>query len=387
MSWSLDMCLTVRPMQIAVGIPVHGEENAGDGMIFRNVRHRVPGAAIAGCILLTVYFFARHLLEPAKDYSPLLEFMRIENQRNPLYVFAEFEEGFDLKSHKASLTYFEKHPEILKKIGSDLGGGPLQWKLKHLEWRLLFVPESREEFGALYKSYCYDVIADILEKTDLENPYQGIQALQHERPATSSGQGITVFVVHNLAKEYNAQYVFSGANKKKAEIEIGGRFFLGDIGSYSSYVVPRPDGTVEFVRENYTVWQDCAKNPYTALMVPAEETLHIALRPSTDRAIQERLQKATEKKPKVRNQIIEDCLFAEEAIVGGLVRVLFPPILEKYLSHFPPSWIERDLTEKCRLKRYRYLRKGIGVVRNIGYRNALDLYTRNPVAFYELLIT
>jgi len=349
--------------------------------------YRILIPAIAGGILLVASVSARHLLKPAKDYTPLLDFIQIEDKRDPLYVFNDFEEGFDAKSHKASLAYFEKHPELLKKIGSDLGGGPIQWSLKDLEWRLLFVPEKREGFQALYEDYCNDVITDILEKTGLENPYSRIQSVQRERPVPSSMEGITVFVVHNLAKEYNARYVFSGSTKKKVEIEIGGRFFVGDIGSYSSYVVLGPDGTLEFTREKYTIWQNSAENPYTALMVPVEETLHIALRSSTDRAIRERLKNISAKRKKLTNQVIEECLLAEEAVVGGVVRVLFPPILEKYFSHVPKSWVEKDLTEKCRLKRYRYLRKGIGVVRNMGYHKALDLYKTNPVGFYRLLIT
>lgn len=342
---------------------------------------------MTGLALFPLFLLMQHFFVPEKDYSPLLAFIQHEDRTAPLYVFTDFEEGFDRKSHNASLAYLEKHPELLKKIGMDLGGGPLQWKLRHLESRLLFVPEKREEFTSLYERYCNDVIKDILKKTELKNPFGSIRALQHERPETSSGQGITAFVVHNLAKEYNARYVFSGSNKRKVEIEIGGRFFPGDIGAYTSYVIPRPDGTMEFARENYTIWQNSAKNPYTALMVPVEETLHIALRPSTDRAIQERLRNLSERHPKMRDKIIEECLFAEEALVGGLVRVLFPPILEKYFSDLPATWIDRDLKDKSRLERYKYLRKGIGVVRDMGCRRTLDLYNRSPLAFYQLLTT
>ena len=51
----------------------------------------------------------------------------------------------------------------------------------------------------------------------------------------------------------------------------------------------KKDGTIEFERNNYTIWQNSAQLPYNALIVPIEETLHIALRPHTEKAIQDEL--------------------------------------------------------------------------------------------------
>ena len=65
-------------------------------------------------------------------------------------------------------------------IGRDLGGGSLRWKLDNFKQRLVFVPETREEYAALYKKYCIGVIDIILNETRLENPYTQIKTLQYK---------------------------------------------------------------------------------------------------------------------------------------------------------------------------------------------------------------
>ena len=66
-------------------------------------------------------------------------------------------------------------------IGRDLGGGSLRWKLDNFKQRLVFVPETREEYAASYKKYCIGVIDIILNETRLENPYTQIKTLQYEQ--------------------------------------------------------------------------------------------------------------------------------------------------------------------------------------------------------------
>ena len=44
------------------------------------------------------------------------------------------------------------------------------------------------------------------------------------------------------------------------------------------------------MRNNYTIWQNSAQLTYNALIVPIEETLHIALRPYTEKAIRNEIE-------------------------------------------------------------------------------------------------
>jgi hypothetical protein len=323
----------------------------------------------------------------AKDYSRLIEFINLKDRLQPLYAFNDFDDEFDKESHQASVQYFNEHPGLLQKIKEKLGRSKLRWKLGSLKHRLLFVPENRKEYAALYESYCQTMINDLLEMTDFDNPYGRIYTLDGERSRVHNGrQGVTAYIVHNLAKEYVGTYIFSNQAAKKVKIELEGKLYVGEVGAYATALNINPNGSVEFIHSRYTIWQNSAQNPYTALMVPAEETLHILLRECTERAIKHTLAIRKVRSQKAVQNVVNDWIAVEEAIVGGVVRALLPRILETYLGDFPPSWIEKDLEVKAGLKQYRYLKKGISLVEQIGYQEAIKLYSEDPPAFSDLLM-
>ena len=220
---------------------------------------------------------------PTNDYSRLLEFIETTNIENPLYPFDAFENELDSTVHQLNLSYLKDHPDLLDKIRLELNTEELQWKLENFKRRLVFVPETREEYASLFKSYCTDVIDYVLMKTQLQNPFSGITNLNSDIPAVPEiNEGITAFLVHNLAKEFVYTYGFYSPHQKKVIIELGQKSFIGEVGSYTSSMSQTDDGTFVFAKNKYTIWQNNAKNPYTALMVPVEETLHITLRDYTD---------------------------------------------------------------------------------------------------------
>lgn len=325
--------------------------------------------------------------ESVKDYSRLIELIELEEKEAPFFVFNNFEDAFDVESHKASLEYFKENPDIVRKIQRDLDGGAVQWEVRDFSYRLLFVPEKREEYARLFESYCHNVIKDILDKTGLRNPYSSIQTLFRELPEIShKNDGISAFLVHNLAKEYIARYVFSNPQQKKALIGLRGTVFSGEIGSFSSYLQIHKDGTLEFIRDRYTIWQDSAHNPYTALMTPVEETFHIALREYTESAIAEDIALDFVPNTESVHQIVDDWISVEEAIVGGLVHAMLPDLFKEYRAPVPDAWIKADIETKTGFKKYRFLKKGIRVVEHMGYKESLKLYQSDPRAFKGLLI-
>ena len=85
-----------------------------------------------------------------------------------------YEEGFDASLHQANLEYLNSHPGLISKIRAQIKDSDLRWRLKSLRHRLLFVPENRREFAALYEDYCRDIIHYVLDKTEAENPFQEI---------------------------------------------------------------------------------------------------------------------------------------------------------------------------------------------------------------------
>ncbi|NIV98344.1 hypothetical protein GWN26_04000, partial [Candidatus Saccharibacteria bacterium] len=301
--------------------------------------------------------------EAAGDYSRLLEFIQLDDQQQPLYVFNDFEEEFDKASHRATRQYFKENPGLIQRIKDKLKGGKLRWKLKNLKHRLLFVPENRAEYVTLYKDYCLDVIHAILDKTGFSNPYDSIQTLKRSKPVRhEKNEGVTVYIVHNLAKEYVGTYVFSNQTDKKVKIELKGKLFSGDVGAYTSTLVMDEEGDIEFVKDKYTIWQNSADNPYTALIVPAEETLHIALRDYTESAIKRAVQQSHLRSLKSVGKIVEDWMAVEEAIVGGIVYRLLPGILEERIEDLSLSYIEMDIIAKSEFEKYRHLEKGITIV-------------------------
>ena len=324
--------------------------------------------------------------ENADDYTRLLELIQLDDQQQPLYVFNDFEEEFDKASHRATQQYFKEHPGLIQRIKDKLEGGKLRWKLRNLKHRLLFVPENRAEYVALYKNYCLDVIDTILDKTGFDNPYDNIQTLSRSKPVShEKNEGVTAYIVHNLAKEYVGTYIFSNQTDKKVKIELEGKLYSGDVGAYTSTLIMNENGTIEFLKDKYTIWQNSATNPYTALMVPAEETLHITLRGYTESAIKKAVEQSHQRSLKSVEKIVEDWMAVEEAIVGGIVYRLLPYILEERLKDLSLSFIEMDIIAKSQFEKYRHLEKGITIVEEIGYREAIRMYSKDPAAFRDLL--
>ena len=334
--------------------------------------------------------------EVADDYARLLEFIQLDDQQQPLYVFNDYEEEFDKDSHQATRQYFKEHPGLIQRIKDKLNGGKLQWKLRKMKHRLLFVPEKRTEYATLYKDYCLNVIHSILDKTGLDNPYNSIQTLKRSKPVShEKNEGVTVYIVHNLAKEYIGTYIFSNQSDKKVKIELKGRLYSGDVGAYTSTLIMNENGSIGFLKDKYTIWQNSAANPYTALMVPAEETLHITLRAFTESAIKKAIEQSHQRSLKSVEETVDDWMAVEEAIVGGIVYRLLPHILDEHLKDLAPSFIEMDIGAKSQFEKYRHLQKGITIVETgnwlvtiveeIGYREAIRLYSKDPAAFRQLL--
>ncbi len=357
-------------------------ENDKERIFFRK-KTLIPIAVLFLLIPGVVYSTHDH----PRDYSRLVELIRLEHKKSPIYIFNNFEENVDKESLKANLAYFKENPGLVRKIQTDLGGAAIEWKLDNLEQRLLFVPEEREDFATLFESYCHDVIDYVLDKTNLNNPFSSIQTLDREKPAISnnSSNGITAYLVHNLAKEFISTFIFSNQKQKKLKIELNGTIFSGEVGSYSSYIYLKDNGIFDFTRANYTVWQNSAENPYTALMTPVEETLHIVLRKYTEGAIKQTIEKDSVKSLKEVQEIAEDWISVEEAIVGGLVHELLPVFAKKHISNLSDSLIDSDIKLKSKIKKYRHLKKGITLVKQVGYQESIKMYKADPAQFRNLL--
>jgi hypothetical protein len=320
-------------------------------------------------------------------YKHLIEFIQAASMEKPLYAFDTFKSKLDPAVHQSNLAYFMDHPDLLNKVKLELNTQAPSWRLENSKQRLVFVPEKRTGYATVFKSYCTDAVNFVLQQTQLQNPFNEFTTLNYEFPKLSeTKRGITAYLVHNLAVESLYTYGFYNPQEKKVLIELGQKVYVGEIGSYSSWLAQNTDGSFTFIQNSYTIWQNSANNPYSVLMTPAEETFHITLREHTERAIVERLQLTPTNEVAEINHIVNEWIAVEEAIAGGLVYNLLPDFLSKSFKEFNPAWIESDLATKMTMKRYKYLHKGIHVVENLGTKKSIQLYCANPHAFRDLII-
>jgi hypothetical protein len=350
------------------------------------------GRVIAIC-LIGVWLFGippRTLLAAQNEMpslSRLLALMRLGNQKSPpLYAFGDFEKSYDPQIHAVSVAYFKRHQDLLEKIRADLGASSsLRWRLLALQHRLLYVPEQRVEFIGLYKTYCQEVIREILCLVDLPNPYSRIITLSGEPPPSWPTEGFYAYIVRDLTTEFRARYEFQSEPDRKVAIDLSGRYLNGEVGSYASFLQLDTAGNVFFTHDTYTIWQDNAKNPYTALMTPVEETLHALLRTSTESAIMATLKKKGIHTAGEARGVVDDWISVEEAVVGGLVYHMLPCLLEKHFGRLPPDFVSDDLEMKNHMAKYHHLKAGIRVVGALGYKDCLSLYLKDASAFRRLL--
>ncbi len=324
----------------------------------------------------------------SSDFSRLVELMQLENKYEPLYAFNDYQENFDPECHEASLDYLKNNPALIQKIKSDLDSTKLKWEMVKSQKRIAYVPEIRSEYADLYLSYCRAIIDFIIAETKLENPYIRIRNPARSFPDIPEiDHRVTVFLVHNLAKQYVATYSFSNdSDKTKVNISLSGTVYTGEIGSYASMLEVQDDGQLEFVRNNYTIWQNSAKSPVNTLILPLEETLHIALRPYTEGAIVNQWNHTASKTIQEARRIAGHWIAVEEAVAGGLAHHYFPQVADKYIKNFKNSDIDQALDQRAGRGKYRYLKKGIRIIENEGPEAVLDMYRKTPQRFRDLLV-
>ncbi len=312
----------------------------------------------------------------------LADLAGLQTDTATMFPLENFQTGFNEAVHAANMEYLKTNTDLFDKIRADIGRLPLSWRLESLSHRLLYAPEQRERYVALYETYCRQIISDVLAATGHESPYNNIVTLSGRLPTPENTDGgVTAFIVHDLAREYNARYAFEGSSGRQVAIELTGRLPVGEVGAYSSFLHMAPDGSISFTRDRVTIWQNNAANPYTALMTPVEETLHILLRGSTETAIRTSLERQNPTDPPEAATIVAEWIAVEEAVVGGLVYHLLPGILEKHLAFDTNPYAAEDLFTKRHFGQYKFLELGIALVGKLGYRKAIELYEKDPVAF------
>jgi hypothetical protein len=321
----------------------------------------------------------------ASEYNLLLNYIRTDDLESPLFAFNDFFEAFDEEGHRATLDYFQKNPEVLQGALKKFGDAPVTWKLASFRYRIVFVPEKREGFARLHRRYCAEAIDFVLQELGLDNPLNAIVVLRQENPPLPDS-GVTAFLVHNLAKEFEAVYAFYAGDRPEVEVALNGKVFTSVVGAYGTSVTIGENGRLQFENDRHTIWQNSAENPYTALSVPVEETLHIAMRKHTARQVRLQLRQDRVKTLGRLKKELAEAMAVEEALVGGVVHNLLPVFLNRYVAPLPGKLPAGDLAQKEKRPQYRYLRKGVELVRQMGCRKAVERYADDPAVLRQLLL-
>ncbi len=320
-------------------------------------------------------------------FKNLPKLLHSSGQRGKFTALTEFDDRYEESIHTASIDYLKAHPDLVERIRKDLGSDKVSWQLEGVSHRLIYAPEANEEVGGLFADYCIEAIADMMRLTGLANPYSSISTRMDMEPGDPGAAGIRAIIVRDLAREYVANYRFSGGSAKRIQIGLSGRIEINEVGSYSSYLqyLPETDDW-SFTHAHRTLWKIDSANPYTVLMTPLEETLHIVLREHTEKAILAMIRADDAPYPHARVQdLVEEWLAVEEAVVGALVYTVVPEVVLKRIPDLPQEWIEADLSTKDGFEKYRHLRRAIEVVRQQGLRESIEMYSRDPKRFRELL--
>ena len=332
----------------------------------------------------------------AGGYARLWEYLQSEPLDAPLTLLADTQGEFDPTLNQENLNYLNQNKALLQSLQQRLAADSLKWRLVGSSKRLLVVLEKRQEYAELFQKYCREAVAYALRRTHLPNPYQRIEVLKEPAELQEDGlmEGISAYLVHNIADEYVEEYLFfnqeaaqdrQATGQSKIKIKLSNRVFAGRIGSYTSRLTILKDKLVEFVRDPYTIWQDNAKNPINALVAPVEETLHIALRPATEAAIRTQLQAADFQSLQEVQEVVDEWMAVEEAIVGGLVSRLMPEIFTKLMAEPLENEMNSSLVDRASQTQYRYLQRGIRIVSHLGLNQAVALYTCEPSQFREMI--
>ncbi len=323
----------------------------------------------------------------AAEYSKLFDYIALDDLEAPLVAFGIEEKAVDRRLNQENIAYLNTNAPLLDRIQSELPGDKLQWELDNAYKRLLLVPERRLAYATLFERYCRDAVDFLLKQIDMPDPYGRITTFRGAETARAETSGVTVYLVHNVINEYIEEYHFFNPDDGHSgiRIQLSNRVFSGIIGSYTSNLKIGEGAQLEFVREPYTIWQNSAEQPLNVFIVPVEETLHILLRPATEKAMARQIKLLPVMTRKAIKDIVDAWMSTEEALVGGLVHHIMPALLAHLINDASESELDATIAARQDHSQYRYLGQGIHLVADLGPAEAMARYRDNPELFRKKL--
>ncbi|MCB2145155.1 MAG: hypothetical protein KQI81_01685 [Deltaproteobacteria bacterium] len=338
---------------------------------------------LAGWMLSPIRIAAAALKD---DLELVSRIPQMTEREGPMLVFRDFLADPDVEVAQHIRSQLGQRKDLLSQLRKKIGfEKQVRFSVEDIQVRLMFVPQLQEGYAVAYQHYCRDITDFLFEMNRMENFYAAISSPRQSYPPVSE-TGISAFLVHRLAKDYRAVCKFTAESGRSVKYKATGAIFSNHLGAVDLEIQSMAPGQFDLTRKPFTIWQNNTENLYTLMSVPVEETLHYQLGKATDREIATSMRNHPPESLSAAQRLAEEWMAVEESVVGGLVQ----RVLERYcIQHHmavPASAPEKKPSLEPPLHQYRYRDRGIQLVGNLGFQEAMALYMNSPSDFRDQLI-
>ena len=354
----------------------------GNEGLTRRQMMAVAAMGISGWILSPVRIAAAALQD---DLELVSNIPGKDEREGPLLMFRDFVADPDVEVEQHIRLQLGQRKDLLNLIRKKIGfEKQLRLSVEDIHVRLMFIPQRQDGHTAAYRRYCQDITDYLFEMNHLDNFYSAITSPKESCPPISE-TGISAFLVHRLAKDYRAVCKFSAESGRSIKYKVTGAIFSNYLGAVDLEIQSLAPGHFGLARKPFTIWQNNTRDLYTLMSVPVEETLHYQLGKATDREIEASMSQHPPENLSAAQHLAEEWMAVEESVVGGLVHRVLEHYCSLHRMAMPASVPGEKSLEVPSLPQYRYRSRGIDLVENLGFQQAMAMYMDSPSNFKDQL--
>ena len=320
----------------------------------------------------------------ADDLEKVSRGTRMPDHEGSLLVLQDFKNDPDVEIERHLRRQLPRRQDLLQRIQQKIGFEKrVGLSIEAIQVRLLFTPQSREDTAKAYLRYCRDITDRIFRVSGMDSFYAAITCPEASFPPIAAS-GITAFLIHRLVKEFQAVCKFTAESGESIKYTVSGAIYSNHLGAVDLEIQATAPGRYELARKPYTIWQNDTADLYTLMAIPIEETLHYLLGVATDRQLRQAMQVQAPQSLADARALAEEWMAVEESVVGGVVdQLLRIYCTENGISLPAPR--KDDPRTVPPLRQYRYRQRGLQVVADMGFQDAMALYLESPTRYRRRL--
>ena len=319
------------------------------------------------------------------DLKRLTHIPQMAERDGPMLVFRDFVADPDVEVEHHIRLQLAQRKDLLDRVRKKIGfEKEVRLSMEDIQVRLMFVPQLKEEHAVAYHRYCQDITDYFFSMNQTNNFYAAITSPHHSYPPLSQ-TGVSAFLVHRLAKDYRAVCRFTAESGRSLKYMVSGAIYSNHLGAVDLEIEMPAPGQFRLTRKPFTIWQNNTDDLYTLMSVPVEETLHYQLGKATDREIEASMSQHPPENLSAAQHLAEEWMAVEESVVGGLVHRVLEHYCSLHRMAMPASVPGEKSLEVPSLPQYRYRSRGIDLVENLGFQQAMAMYMDSPSNFKDQL--